>query len=50
MPIYEYSCKHCGAKFEVLTTIDKRDDVVCKNCGEKVSRVYNGKCSFGANA
>ena len=29
--------------------MDKRDEVVCEKCGAKVSRVYNGKCGFGAN-
>lgn len=50
MPIYEFSCASCGHKFEVLTTMDQRDKVVCEQCGKPVQRVYNGKCSFGANA
>ena len=50
MPIYEYLCQKCGHKFEVLTTMDKRDEAVCEKCGAKVSRVYNGKCGFGSNA
>ncbi len=50
MPIYEFKCPECGHKFEILTTIDKRDEAVCEKCGAKVKRVYNGKCAFGAGA
>lgn len=49
MPIYEYLCPRCGHKFEVLTTMDKRDEAVCEKCGAEVSRVYSGKCNFGSN-
>lgn len=48
MPIYEYKCPVCGHKFEVLTSISKRDEVKCEKCGAAVSRVYQGKCAFGA--
>ena len=50
MPLYEYKCPNCGNKFEKLLSISKRDDVKCDKCGSAVERVYNGKCSFGANA
>lgn len=49
MPIYEYKCPECGHKFEILTTIEKRDEAVCEACGAKVKRVYQGKCAFGAS-
>lgn len=50
MPIYDFRCKKCGHRFEVLTSISKMDQVVCEKCGAKVERVYQGKCNFGANA
>lgn len=50
MPIYDFRCKKCGHRFEVLTSISKMDEVVCEKCGAKVERVYQGKCNFGANA
>ena len=50
MPIYEYKCPSCGHKFEVLTSISKRDEVKCEKCGAEVARVYQGKCAFGASA
>ena len=42
MPIYEYKCPVCGHKFEVLTSISKRDEVKCEKCGAEVSGVYQG--------
>ena len=50
MPIYDFRCKKCGHRFEVLTSISRMDQVVCEKCGAKVERVYQGKCNFGANA
>ncbi|MGI6238379.1 MAG: FmdB family zinc ribbon protein [Christensenellales bacterium] len=50
MPIYEFKCPECGHVFEILLAIDKRDEAACEKCGAKVSRVYSGKCSFGASA
>lgn len=47
MPLYQFVCEECGERFEVLTGIDKRDDVVCPVCGGHVRRSYEGACSFG---
>lgn len=47
MPLYEFKCPKCGRKFEILTSIDKRDEAVCEACGAKAARVYQGKCAFG---
>ena len=48
MPVYDYKCNHCGRRFELVTTISKRDEAKCPECGGDVSRVYQGKCAFGA--
>jgi len=33
MPIYEYLCKDCGVRFEVLRSIKEADSPVsCKSC------------------
>ncbi len=48
MPLYEYRCTVCGHRFEALRSIAQRDEVVCEKCGQKVERVYQGKCAFGA--
>ena len=30
MPLYQYRCTKCGHEFELLTTIDKRNEARCK--------------------
>jgi putative FmdB family regulatory protein len=33
MPIYEYICKDCGAKFETLRSIKEADfSIACRSC------------------
>jgi putative FmdB family regulatory protein len=33
MPIYEYICKDCGARFEILRSIKDADATIpCKSC------------------
>ncbi|MBN2358349.1 MAG: zinc ribbon domain-containing protein [Deltaproteobacteria bacterium] len=34
MPIYEFKCPRCGAKFEELVSRNATDKVVCPECGE----------------
>ena len=29
MPLYQYVCQACGHEFEVMTSMDKRDEAVC---------------------
>ena len=48
MPLYDYRCTACGHRFELLRSISERDTAVCEKCGERVERVYQGKCAFGA--
>jgi putative FmdB family regulatory protein len=39
MPIYEYECRKCGAKFESFRAISESDDnVTCPECGEKAAK------------
>ncbi|MBL7075503.1 zinc ribbon domain-containing protein [candidate division KSB1 bacterium] len=34
MPIYEYKCRKCGTKFELLQNISGTNkDVICPKCG-----------------
>lgn len=35
MPLYEYVCKKCGARFEEMTTFAKADEMTCIECGSK---------------
>jgi putative FmdB family regulatory protein len=33
MPIYEYICKECGSRFEILRPIKEADTMIpCKSC------------------
>jgi putative FmdB family regulatory protein len=42
MPLYEYFCSDCRAKFELLVTHQHADDIVCTRChGEKVKRLLS---------
>ena len=35
MPIYEFECDECGARFEMLRSISDSDsEVTCPKCGE----------------
>lgn len=48
MPLYSYKCTQCGHSFELLTSIERRDEAACPKCGAKGARTYRGKCAFGA--
>jgi putative FmdB family regulatory protein len=42
MPIYEYKCKICGQKFEVLVYSDG-EKIICDKCGSEDSeRLMSG--------
>ncbi|NLC30103.1 MAG: zinc ribbon domain-containing protein [Chloroflexi bacterium] len=39
MPIYEYYCRHCGKKFELLRSFSEADTQAnCEFCGSKEVR------------
>jgi len=39
MPLYEYECSKCGAKFELRRNItDKDSDISCPKCGVKAPK------------
>ncbi|MBA7678864.1 hypothetical protein ES703_87142 [subsurface metagenome] len=39
MPLYEYECKECGSRFELLRSITASDsDLKCPKCGVKNPR------------
>ena len=42
MPLYEYYCSDCKAKFELLVNHQHADDVVCIKChSEQVRRLLS---------
>ena len=46
MPLFEYECKKCGLKTELLVK-NEQSQPICKSCGEPLSRVYAGRV-YGA--
>ena len=47
MPIYEYVCPGCDAKFELLRPLSKaEEDVSCPRCQNTAKRVLSTFCSF----
>lgn len=52
MPLYEYRCADCDARFEKLTTFQKADDgVACPKCGGSRSRrLISVFASFSASS
>jgi putative FmdB family regulatory protein len=41
MPIFEYRCRECGARFEKIVRSD-RDTVICERCaGSKLERLLS---------
>ena len=55
MPIYEYVCKNCGNKFELIRFASDNDsNIECPGCGEKKTEKavsspvsLQGSCSGG---
>ena len=50
MPLYEYRCRGCGERFEVLQRLGASgDDVLCPRCGEeRPERVLSTFAAGGA--
>jgi len=46
MPIYEYKCKQCGAKFEIMRGITSSgEEVKCPKCGTReTERLFSAVC------
>lgn len=42
MPLYDFTCKACGERFEVMSSSDQLDEnAVCPACGARdVTRVF----------
>lgn len=52
MPIYEYECKKCNERFEVLQKIsDGNEGLRCPKCdAEEPERVLSAFCSAGSKS
>ena len=40
MPTYEYACKQCGLKLEVVQSFTDDSLTVCSNCGGELRKVF----------
>jgi len=50
MPIYEYKCGDCGARFEVLV-YSGGDAVICEKCGsENAEKMMSGFATSGSTS
>jgi putative FmdB family regulatory protein len=38
VPLYTYYCPACDTGFELITSIDSRDNQMCESCGYKLVR------------
>jgi putative FmdB family regulatory protein len=38
MPLYEYKCERCGARFEAIARIAEKDETACPECGAPAER------------
>jgi len=45
VPIYEYVCKNCGAKIEVLQRFSDPPLTKCEKCGGELEKIIS-QCTF----
>ncbi|MBN2238829.1 MAG: zinc ribbon domain-containing protein [Dehalococcoidales bacterium] len=51
MPIYEYVCSSCNAKFELLRSMNKADEEVeCPTCNHHAERVLSRFACFSTDS
>lgn len=48
MPLYEYKCQKCGARFEAITRITEADATECPDCGAPAERLVSSFAVGGA--
>jgi len=44
MPFYDFKCKKCGSKFNVMATMAEKENklIPCPNCGDRdLERIYD---------
>lgn len=49
MPTYEFTCEKCETNFEVFTSISKKGEVVCPECGGDQLKETFGAFFVGGN-
>jgi putative FmdB family regulatory protein len=41
MPLYEYSCKSCGKKLELMRSINDQSKVLCPDCKSECQKLVS---------
>ena len=49
MPTYEFTCRECQYHFEVFTSISKKNEIVCSECGSQNLQEAFGVFYVGGN-
>ena len=49
MPTYEFTCRDCQNHFELFTSISKKNEIVCPECGSKNLQEVYGAFFVGGN-
>ena len=50
MPLYEFTCRACGERFEVMSTAAERDrKAVCPGCGGRDVTLVFGSFAVGGH-
>ena len=53
MPIYEFDCKPCKQRFEILISLSKIGQATCPKCGsgevERVMSMFSSRTSGGSS-
>jgi putative FmdB family regulatory protein len=48
MPLYEYECEKCGARFEAIVRITEKDEIGCPECGAPAKKQVSSFALGGA--
>jgi putative FmdB family regulatory protein len=46
LPIYEYKCKQCGHRFDLLQAMDAERVACCEKCGSSAQRVFSPRIAI----
>ncbi|MBN2202399.1 zinc ribbon domain-containing protein [bacterium] len=49
MPTYEFSCKQCDHRFSTFTTISRKSEIRCPQCGAGDLKEFYGVPSIGGS-
>lgn len=49
MPNYEFTCRDCGNRFEVMVSWKDKDKVTCPSCGSKEIKEHFGAFAMGSS-